>query len=335
MKRFHWLRPQISLRSSLIALMVVGFILGWIGNRLRLKQRERAAANHLVGRHHGAPMTGPATPWPISSVLGDDFAQHVRSIQMWNFQPDSVACALDLPYLEEVHIDEDEVFKSGKLTEKHFSSLRGHQRIRDLYINAPFDDSLLSHFRAPHIRRLVLYQTRMTGSGLRLLSPKQLETLTLFRSPINDVGMSELTRFDKLQNLLIQGTDITDQGMHHLKKLKKLHALVLIDLDLTDRGLEHLPPDLDRLFVRDIPITDAAVKHLARTNLRHVHFINTKVTPDGIKRLQELMPSCKYRLKPNQDVERTAPTMSYDTVFFAHPGTEERSFDIQRHSSED
>lgn len=311
------------------------FALACLGNQYRLKQRERAAAAHLIARSHAAPMTGAICPWPASRILGEDFFQHVRSIQMWDFKPDSVACAADLPYLEEVHIKEDEVFKSGELTAGDFQSLRGHRYIEELYINAPFDDAILTHFIAPRLRRLVLYQTRVTGPGLQHIQPDRLETLTLFRMPIGDSGMQYVSRFSELRNMLIQGTDVSDDGMKYLRSLSRLNALVLIDLKLSDDGLQHLPSGIKRLFVKQVPLTDAAIEFLAHTELQQLHLIDTSITSAGMQRLREILPDCTYRLQPAQGVKRTAGPMTYDAVFFAYPSTGVASFDLQRYSETD
>jgi len=272
-------------------------------------------------------MAGTGCPWPFAEVFGGDFFQHVRSIQMWNFKPDSVACAADLPFLEEVHIKEDEVFKNGELTADSFRSLRGHRRIYDLYIDAPFDDEILSHFTAPRLQRLVLTETRIMGSGLRHIRPDRLETLTLYRMPIDDAGMQNVTRFGRLRKLLIQGTDVTDNGLQHLRSLSQLETLVLIDLEITGDGLRYLPRNLRRLYLRQVPISDAAIKHLAGMQLERLHLLHTNITPAGIESLRQLLPDCTYQLVPNQGVQPTPPRSSYDTVFLSHPGAALDAFD--------
>lgn len=310
---------KFSLRSAIVLLTICACVLGGLSVARQKKQLERQAIKHILSRSHAATATGPDCAWPLSAVLGADYHQHVRSVQMWNFKADSAAVVADLPYLERVHICEDELFKSGELTVESFASLRGQRHIIDLYIDAPFDDRILAHFTASRPKRLVLWKTQVTGKGLADVSPGRLEVLTLYCSPIDDQGFHHVTRFGRLRHLFLFRTRVSDEGLSCLAKLPTLETLIVIDSPITDDAFSNLPPTLRRVFLADITITDEAIEQLAKLELEELHLVKTAVTPSGIRQLHELSPTTHYRLEPEQGVRPTAPVLIYDAVFFSHP----------------
>ncbi len=60
--------------------------------------------------------------------------------------------------------------------------------------------------------------------------------------------------------------------------------------------LEHLGEltSLQRLDLRNTPITDAGLKHLGQlVNLETLYLYGAPVTDDGVKDLQQALPKCK------------------------------------------
>ena len=53
-------------------------------------------------------------------------------------------------------------------------------------------------------------------------------------------------------------------------------------------------PKLEKLWLHDLPITDASVEILTKMKaLRELHVYATKLSPKGIRRLQSALPRCK------------------------------------------
>ena len=63
--------------------------------------------------------------------------------------------------------------------------------------------------------------------------------------------------------------------------------------DKTVRALAKLPK-LEKLWLHDLPITDASVEVLSRMKgLRELHLYATQITPQGALRLKTALPGCK------------------------------------------
>ena len=53
-------------------------------------------------------------------------------------------------------------------------------------------------------------------------------------------------------------------------------------------------PTLEKLWLHDLPITDASVEVLSKMKaLRELHVYATKLSNEGVRRLQSALPRCK------------------------------------------
>jgi len=160
---------------------------------------------------------------------------------------------------------------------------------------------------------LRLTKTKITDNGLdHLKSCGKLQFLDLHHTLVGDAGLEKLTGLTKLHHLGLSGTKVTDQGLRHLKGMSLRH----LNLDFTeigDAGLDHLADltaledlrltktkitddglaklkgltSLKKIDLHHTAVTDAGLKHLAGLPLKEVGVSGTRVTPVGLKLLEQ------------------------------------------------
>lgn len=157
-------------------------------------------------------------------------------------------------------------------------------------------DQGLSHLET--LRRLdwlSLAGTSVSNDGLRFLEPlTELGFLDLTRTNINDDGMAHLTSLQKLDVLCLP-EEVTDAGMQEIGKLKRLRTLYASHTRITDAGLQALvvgKVPLRTLSLYHTNVTDEGISYLTRIRtLEDVNLGETRVTHDGILRLQRALPN--------------------------------------------
>lgn len=157
----------------------------------------------------------------------------------------------------------------------------------------------LAHLKAlPSIQTLSL---RFTGPGAgmeHLVALKNLQSLYLPGSNIDDTGMEQIGKMPALVNLYLQETKLTDAGLAHLKNMATLRILYLDQTKTTDAGLAHLKglTNLVGLYLSDTAVTDAGLENLkGMARLAFLDLRKTKVTAEGIKKLKESLPRCDIK----------------------------------------
>lgn len=92
-----------------------------------------------------------------------------------------------------------------------------------------------------NLETLYLVGTDLDDAGLsRLPHLKSLKTLHLGRTRITDAGMPALDNLTNLQTLSLGDTAVTDQGLVQLRDLRKLSTLILRNTKTTQRGVQEL-----------------------------------------------------------------------------------------------
>jgi Leucine-rich repeat (LRR) protein len=187
--------------------------------------------------------------------------------------------------------------------------------------NTEATDAALVHLkRLTHLRYLSLRKSKVTDAGMiHVNGLTNLEMLVMDDTQVSDAGLvhlKELTRLHtlylparvtnnglthlrglQLHFLLLAGSKVTDAGLIHLDGLSHLQSLFFVRCsDVSDEGLAQLGKwtRLVELSLYGSPITDAGLKHLAGlTNLRLLNLVNTKVSNEGVQRLQQALPNCQ------------------------------------------
>jgi hypothetical protein len=160
------------------------------------------------------------------------------------------------------------------------------------------DGGLVHLARMTHLGALELAGTRITGAGLaRLARMTQLNGLDLSQTQINDAELAYLAGITQLKGLLLSETQITDAGLAYLAGMAQLQSLSLKKTRITDGGLAYLMGfrGLRRLDLAGTSVTDAGIEQLASMSLLFLDLRNTKMTPDGIRRLKAALPSTTIR----------------------------------------
>ena len=159
----------------------------------------------------------------------------------------------------------------------------------------------------PKLTHLLLKDTQASDEGLKEVAKlKHLEALYMWdASAVSDRGVAHLARLSKLESLHLSNSKVTDDSLRVLGRLPTLTRLSLQGNRFTDRGLAHLKNlrRLEHLWVGlpeerpdggQTAITDAglsSLEHLPKLTTLDVQ--RSKVTPDGLARLQRLKPKLK------------------------------------------
>jgi hypothetical protein len=259
-------RLSLSLRGSLLLVLVLGLWLGWQARRARL-QREAVAAVTAYGGFvrydweldaKGVPVpdAAPRAPGWLRRAIGDDYFQTVAVADMIHAtdrrgmavlagsESDALMAKLAaLPDLREVYLP-------GELaTDRAMETIGGLKGLRTLMIwEARVTGEGLSRLR----RLRGLKALRVSDAGLRdddlehLAPLVRLEELDLGRNPITDAGMSHLAGLKSLRFLAIHGTQVTDAGLEQLRGLTSLKELWVAD-GVTDEGLARFRATMSNL----------------------------------------------------------------------------------------
>jgi hypothetical protein len=203
---------RYSLRTLLVFVTIASAGLGWLGVKVRAKQREREAVKpiHELGCVVGydyhfdlddRTINSPTPPGPawLRKLLGDDVFANVAVM-----------------YFGPTATDED--FRTLPMLDQ----LKG-LNLRD----TQFTDAGLIHF------------TRLS----------KLKELDLGGTQVTDVGMVHLAGLSELKWLSLNETRVTNAGLVHLKGLTKLQVLTLFDTQATDTGVQELQRALPNLKI--------------------------------------------------------------------------------------
>ena len=200
-----------------------------------------------------------------------------------------------------------------------FHSLGSVQFLSNRVTDADLEHLLPYLKRLPKLDQLILWNTQVSGDGLRRFSElsdlrsldlghsnladagmeqveslTNLENLNLSDTAITDAGLKQIDRLSQLRVLDLSNTGISDAGLACLKDLSKLQILCLQQTQISDAGLEHLQhiSGLKALFLANTSVSDAGLKHLkGLNNLRSLWLVNTKVTDTGVQELRTALPS--------------------------------------------
>ena len=172
------------------------------------------------------------------------------------------------------------------------------------------DDSMaiiagFSRLRCLNLKKTAFEKLKITDKALSDLSSlEHLELLILYGNRITDAGMSDLAKLTELQFLDLSLVGITDKGVHALAPLTKLRNLSLLYNTgfsgplLTDDCTTTISSfkDLEHLSLVGAKISASSVAELGKLKeLKYLEIQYTGVTPEGVERLQGLLPHTRIR----------------------------------------
>ena len=130
-------------------------------------------------------------------------------------------------------------------------------------------------------------------SHLQYLADKnlpRLATLDLEATNISDDGLRHITKFRKLNDIVLNDTPLTDKCVNHLIQVKTLVSLYLANTEITDVGVEQLANlKLTQLDLENLQgVTDASAELLSHIkglkSQRGLILEGTSITPAAIQR---------------------------------------------------
>jgi hypothetical protein len=178
--RRRWFR--YSLRTLLLLVTVASAGFGWLGMKIRAKQKEReaVAAIEKVGGvvwydyyydSDGNPLNPAAPPGPVllQRLLGKDFFASVVLV--------------------------------------------------DFFLSEPGDDDLRCLGHLPRVETVGLRSRKISDAGLAYLKDlPQLKNLHICDSQVTDTGLTHLHKMYQLEYLSLDGTQVTDVGCQELQQ---------------------------------------------------------------------------------------------------------------------
>jgi hypothetical protein len=276
-------RLRISLRATMLAIVVLGLWLGWQVNRAR-RQREAVAAIQRYGGwvHYDyefvngtlTPGRSPRAPGWLRRLLGDEFFQEVRQVSLVyddstgkRFDNRNVracdeilALASRLPGLEILLLKETQATDKGL---RHIGKMTG---LEELFIwdATSVTDAGVGHLRSlQNLKKVHISKSKLTDRGLALLGGlPSIRELSLQQNHFSDDGLARLGGRDRLKRLYLGLGDgqITGAGLAYLRSFR---GLEILDVQGTEanagdaEGLVECLPKLKELWLNGRHITSA------------------------------------------------------------------------------
>jgi hypothetical protein len=247
-RKRRWL--QFSLRSLLVFTLLCAFASAWLTNKVAQKRAEREAAEAFA--RLGSLVTydyqrgpfepaGPSGPQWLLNLLGEDLFQ--SSIEGAHFAgPDKDGNSW--------------VGGGGDVT----------------------NDDLLHLNDLPNLKGLTLFWTRKITdtTAERLGRLRQLKSLSIWGTQIDDAGFAHVKGLIRLEHLSIGANHITDAGLANIRDLTRIEELDLWEDAVTDAGLVNIEPltRLRSLSLQGQRLTDAALSHIR--NLRELKKLSVR-----------------------------------------------------------
>ncbi len=164
---------------------------------------------------------------------------------------------------------------------------QGHVWYLDISEQDAVSDRMLAALdHLPHLREVYMIFCPIRGDGLaHLAGLKHIEKLDLCATRIDDKALEHIAKLPTLKYLDIRSIGVSDGGI-----VANNHG------PISDDGIrlvaDHLP-NLESLLFGGTVTDDGLLQLLRLRKLTYVEIDSPKVTPEGVKRLQEAMPNLK------------------------------------------
>jgi hypothetical protein len=207
-------------------------------------------------------------------------------------------------------------FEAPGVTDAGIKHLQHLTRLRKLYLrHTSVSDAGLVYLKdLTKLEELDLAMTHVTDAGLKQLAPlTRLRYLDLYQNKISDEGLTVIGQMSQLETLMLGNASVTDAGLQKLKNLKHLQWLDIGGSRITDAGLGYVEGmrELRQLGLYRTQISDAGLVRLARlARLEELNLLDiraTRITPDGIKKLQQALPGRRITYFDSQAPAVTPP----------------------------
>lgn len=203
-------RVRYSLRTLLLAVLLLGTPLGWFGMRAMRQWRQQRVADQLT-RFGAQPGT-----------LYGDVVQLTFSGPA--FKDQALKRLHELPHVVRVVLMDTEVSPAG------FARLADLPALKEIRV-----------MRAPRLGDEAL---------AALPKMRQLKSLWLVDTAVTDAGLAPLGKLTQLKVLHLIGADVTDQGLEQLSSLHNVEEIFLLRTGVTQEGVDRLQRALPQSVIR-------------------------------------------------------------------------------------
>jgi hypothetical protein len=303
-------RLQLSLRTLLVGIFVLGVCFGWMADHLhqgRVMERQFQTIHTLQNERvkkleedlQAIKQGNPGTP------LSPELTWVVRRGAAVRTSPTSAVLAWpeasddELGAIARASTLTNLSLADGRFTPTGIAELRQLPQLKALSLQGAWcDGECLAQLAALHdLTSLRIGEARFDDAALATIGKMAaLRELSICRTPISDFALFHLSWLERLEFLSLDETDIGDEGLAYLKDLRKLRSLSLRKTKVTDAGLHHLQSldELSDIGLRETGITDAGLLQLApMKNLRQVNVMGTNVTEGGAVEFRKRAPKCR------------------------------------------
>lgn len=318
-------RFAISLRASMLLILLVALLIGWKVDRAHMQRRLvaaiRAADGEVEYDFQSAGAAVPSGPIWLRRLVGDEYFQEVERVVLLSDEPKVMAAVGQLDRLKTLVIHYLEynpgnalseigklkrlnilvLFDAQDLRDEMLASLDGLPELGELHIlDARLGDTGL--VRLGHLPKLEILEISSSGSGSVHITDAGVEAVArsmpslreleiLEESNVTDAALASVERLSKLTTIRLGGPTITDVGMAHLSDLRNLEILELGKVAITDEGLNYLR-HLKKLRILNLEsdkITNAGLAQISGlTNLEDIRISSAAISDDGLVYLASL-----------------------------------------------
>jgi uncharacterized protein (TIGR03067 family) len=187
----------------------------------------------------------------------------------------------------------------SNLSLETIKDLSGHPRIRSITFTAqlgdahPVTDEVIRALNGLDGLKWLEFQTcpKLTAAAFRDLSRfPMLTSVDLSYSPVDDAAIEELAKLKTLERVVLKGEKITDKSLAALAKVRTLKSILLGGAHVTASGIKLLNalPDLEELWLQNMPVADAALGELSMPKLQTLNLAHSNVTDEALGKLPVL-----------------------------------------------
>ena len=284
-------RPRLSLRVSMVVVLMVGGTLGWQARRAAIQRRVvtqiRAIGGTIVydyeldstGNYRENPQ--PWAPSWLRQITGDELWQDVAGVTL--YAPQGKTLTIDMATVEAVAaLDRLALvaFSNTTLTDEQLARALDASRPKQLILmNTSVTPAALEKIAAfREVEDLSIeFARRVPGSEClpRLAKLSRLRKLGFWKVDLaGPDALADLATMTNLESLGFDRSPQDEAGLKHICKLGALKLLAMPHTRLTDDGMRRLTKlkQLETLNIDGSELTDAGMSLVANwPNLKTLH----------------------------------------------------------------
>jgi hypothetical protein len=259
---------RFSLRTFLIVTVAIGMLAGWLGSKWAVKHKRRQAIYRIyacggsIAFREGTLLERNSD---ISVLLTDvDTDWRVIEVRIGSTSTSGndsdLSTLLGVPEVQCVHLLGNGFTDAGlerlsQLTELRWlwlnetsititglSRFARFRKLQHLTLIGIRDSGLENIDRLISLEHLqIISSNHFTDSGLaHLKSLSGIQTLDVFRTPINGEGLRYLVALPNLRVLRLNGTQVNNDTIRYVREIRNLECLNIADTLVDEHGLDSL-----------------------------------------------------------------------------------------------